>query len=222
MSVSDTSREPRAADIVAGLRALDIEAPVEAADSLAAYLALLAEWNRAYNLTAVRDPDEMVQRHILDSAAALPYLHGTHMLDAGSGAGLPGLVLAILAPLTQWVLAESTGKKARFLAHALRALGLGDRVSVHAGRVEAYPAEAGFDTVTARALADLPQLAKWLAPLLAPGGRIVALKGRLETAREECTALGSGWRSRINPVNLPDQEAERCIVVLEREMTGQS
>ena len=71
-------------------------------------------------------------------------------------------------------------------------------------------------------LADLAQLAKWLAPLLAPDGRIVALKGRLETAREECTALGDGWRSRINPVNLPGEEAERCIVVLEREVTGQS
>ncbi len=220
MSVPDPSREPRAADIAAGLRAQGIEAPAGAADSLKAYLALLAEWNRAYNLTAVRDPGEMVRRHILDSAAALPFLHGTRMLDAGSGAGLPGLVLAILAPRTQWVLAESTGKKARFLAHAVRALGLGDRVSVHAGRIEEYPVAAGFDTVTARALADLPQLAKWLAPLLAPGARIVALKGRLETAREECAALGDGWRSRINPVNLPGQEAERCIVVLERKITG--
>ena len=209
-----------AAEIAAGLKAQGIEAPSGAAEALDAYLGLLAEWNRAYNLTAVRDPGEMVQRHILDSAAALPFLQGTHMLDAGSGAGLPGLVLAVLAPRTSWVLAESTGKKARFLAHAVRSLALGERVSVHAGRVEDYPAGAGFDTVTARALADLPQLAKWLAPLLAPDGRIVALKGRLETAREECTALGGGWRSRINPVNLPGQEAERCIVVLERESTG--
>lgn len=210
----------RAAEIAAGLKAQGIEAPAGAAGVLDAYLALLAEWNRAYNLTAVRDPAEMVQRHILDSAAALPCLGGTRMLDAGSGAGLPGLVLAILAPETRWVLAESTGKKARFLAHAVRTLGLGERVSVHAGRVEDYPDTAGFDTVTARALAELPQLAEWLAPLLAPGGRIVALKGRLETARKECAALGSGWRSRINPVNLPGQAAERCIVVLERESTG--
>jgi 16S rRNA (guanine527-N7)-methyltransferase len=210
----------RAAEIAAGLEAQGIEAPDAAVGSLDAYLALLAEWNRAYNLTAVRDPGEMVQRHILDSATALPFLDGSRMLDAGSGAGLPGLVLAILAPETRWVLAESTGKKARFLAHAVRKLGLGERVSVHAGRVEDYPGSAGFDTVTARALADLPQLAEWLAPLLAPGGRIVALKGRLETARKECAALGSGWRSRINPVNLPGQEGERCIVVLERKSTG--
>ncbi len=210
----------RAGAIAAALQAQGVEPPAGAAEALATYLALLAEWNRAYNLTAVREPGEMVQRHLLDSATALPFLHGTRMLDAGSGAGLPGLVLAILAPETRWVLAESTGKKARFLAHAVRALGLGERVSVHAGRVEDYPAAAGFDTVTARALADLPQLAKWLAPLLAPGGRIVALKGRLGTVREECAALGGGWRSRINPVNLPGQAAERCIVVLERENTG--
>ena len=220
MTTPGHPREPDASGIAAGLEALGIEAPAGAAESLRAYLALLAEWNRAYNLTAVRDPGEMVRRHILDSAAALPFLHGTRMLDAGSGAGLPGLVLSILAPRTRWVLAESTGKKARFLAHAVRTLGLGGRVEVHAGRVEDYPAEAGFDTVTARALADLPQLAKWSAPLLAPGGRIVALKGRFATAREECAALGGGWRSRINPVNLPGEEAERCIVVLERGTTG--
>jgi len=220
VSTPESSRKPGASGIAAGLAALGIEAPAGAAESLHAYLELLAQWNRAYNLTAVRDPGEMVRRHILDSAVALPFLHGARMLDAGSGAGLPGLVLAVLAPRTRWVLAESTGKKARFLAHAVRTLGLGERVEVHAGRVEEYPGTVGFDTVTARALADLPQLAKWVAPLLAPGGRIVALKGRLETAREECAALGDGWRSRINPVNLPGQEAERCIVVLERVSTG--
>ena len=220
MTAAASPEGPGAAGIAAALKGQGVEPPDGAAETLAAYLALLAEWNRAYNLTAVREPREMVQRHLLDSAAALPFLHGTRMLDAGSGAGLPGLVLAVLAPDTHWVLAESTGKKARFLAHAVRSLGLGERVSVHAGRVEDYPAGGGFDTVTARALANLPQLGEWLAPLLAPGGRIVALKGRPGIAREECAALGSGWRSRVNPVNLPGQEAARCIVVLERESTG--
>lgn len=209
-------------EIARGLRSLSVEAPAGAIERLQAYLSLLAEWNRAYNLTAVRDPGAMLDRHVLDSATALPFLSGTRMIDAGSGGGLPGLVLAILAPQTRWVLAESTGKKARFLAHAVRELGLAERVAVHAGRVEDCPAGAGFDTVTARALADLSQLAKWVAPLLAARGRIVALKGRLAKVDEECAALATGWRSRVNPVNLPGQPGERCIVVVEREADRQA
>lgn len=204
------------AAIAGGLASLNVAPPPGATDALVAYLALLGQWNRAYNLTAVRDIAEMVPRHVIDSAAALPYLHGAWMLDAGSGAGLPGLVLALLAPRTRWVLAESTGKKARFLAHAVRELGLGERIAVHAGRVEDYGGEAGFDTVTARALADLPQMVAWSGSLLAPGGRLVALKGRHAKARAECAALGAGWRSRLEPVNLPRQDGERCIVVVQR------
>ncbi|MGH8127705.1 MAG: 16S rRNA (guanine(527)-N(7))-methyltransferase RsmG [Gammaproteobacteria bacterium] len=204
-------------EIASGLSTLGVATTPQAVDALTDYLALLAEWNRAYNLTAVRDSGEMVRRHVLDSATALPFLHGTRMLDAGSGAGLPGLVLAILAPQTQWVLAESTGKKARFLEHAARELGLAERVAVHAGRVEAHRDEEGFDTVTARALAELAQLLVWTAPHLASGGRLVALKGQRAMVEAELAALPSGWRSRVNPVTLPDRNAERCIVVVERE-----
>lgn len=204
-------------EIASGLDTFGITAAPQAVDALADYLTLLAEWNRAYNLTAVREPSDMVCRHVLDSAAALPYLRGTRMLDAGSGAGLPGMVLALLAPATQWVLAESTGKKARFLEHAVRELGLSGRVAVHAGRVESCRPDRGFDTVTARALAELVQLVEWIAPSLAPGGRLVALKGQRATVEAELAALPDGWRSRVNPVTLPDQEAERCIVIVERE-----
>lgn len=202
--------------IRSGLEAMGIAPPPQSTALLARYLAMISEWNRAYNLTGVRDPADMVHRHVLDSAAALPFLRGGRMLDAGSGAGLPGLVLALLAPETRWVLAESTGKKARFLEHAVRELGLSDRVAVHAGRVEACRPGAGFDTVTARALADLPQLVRWAAPGLAPGGRLVALKGQPSAARSEIEALPPGWRSRVNPVTLPGPDAERCIVILER------
>lgn len=197
------------------LAGLGISASRETMSAFADYLALIEKWNHAYNL--VGDTGEMMVRHVLDSAAALPFLRGGRMLDAGSGAGFPGLVLALLAPETAWVLVESTGKKARFLDHAVRHLGLAGRVSVHRGRLEDYHPASGFDTVTARALANLATLAAWAAPLLAPGGRIVALKGRCAEIASELAALAPQWRSQVLPVNVPGLAAERHIVVLERE-----
>ncbi len=196
---------------------LGIPLPEGAAAALAEYLALVAKWNHAYNLTAVREPGEMVARHVLDSAAALPFLRGTRMLDAGSGAGFPGLVLALLAPDTTWVLVASNGKKARFLDHAVRRLGLGGRVSIHAGRLESYRPQPGFDTVTARALAALAVLTAWTAPLLVPGGRIVALKGRRAEIETELAALPAGWHTQLAKVAVPGETGERHVVVLERE-----
>lgn len=194
---------------------LGIPMPLGAAAGLTDYLALVAKWNRTYNL--VGDAEDMITRHVLDSAAALPFLRGKRMLDAGSGAGFPGLVLALLAPETAWVLVESTGKKARFLDHAVRRLGLAGHVSIHRGRLEDYHPASGFDTVTARALADLATLAAWTAPLLAPGGRVVALKGRRAEIESERAVLGPEWRSQVLEVNVPGLAAERHIVVLERE-----
>lgn len=199
-----------------GLQSLGAEAPPGAVPALAEYLALVAKWNRTYNLTAIDEPAQMVARHVLDSAVALPYLHGTRMLDMGSGAGFPGVVLAILAPETEWVLVESAGKKARFLDYAIRHLGLAGRVAVHAGRLERYRPGRGFDTVTARALADLAMLAAWGAPLLAPGGRVVALKGRRAQIDGELAGLRAGWDAQVTPVAVPGLDGERHIVVLER------
>jgi 16S rRNA (guanine527-N7)-methyltransferase len=196
---------------------MDIAAPPEAAQALARHLALVAECNRRFNLTAVRDPREMVARHVLDSAAALPFVRGKYCLDAGSGAGFPGIVLALLAPKTEWTLVESTGKKARFLAYAARHLGLAERVGAAEERLENYHPGPGFDTVTARALADLATLAGWVAPLLAPAGRLVALKGRHEQVEVERAALGDNWRVEVVPVHVPGLAAERHIVVLEQE-----
>ncbi|MGH8161386.1 MAG: 16S rRNA (guanine(527)-N(7))-methyltransferase RsmG [Gammaproteobacteria bacterium] len=188
--------------------------------ALARQLALVAKWNRAYNLTSVRDPADMIARHVLDSAAALPFLRGRRMLDAGSGAGFPGIVLALLAPDTRWTLVEANGKKARFLRHAVRYLDLAGRVSVAQERLEDHhrPA-AAFDTITARALSDLATLARWTTPLLAPGGRLVALKGRRGPIESECAALSSDWRADVVAVKVPDLAAERHIVVLERTAT---
>lgn len=196
--------------------ALDDLVPPQAAPMLADHLALVTKWNRAYNLTAVVEPTDMVTRHVLDCAAALPFLRGRRMLDAGSGAGFPGLVLAILAPDTRWVLADSVGKKARFLDHAVRRLGLGGRVSVYQGRLECYQPAEPFDTVTARALAELPLLASWVAPLLARDARVVALKGRRAEVEREAADLGPEWRIEIVAVTIPGDRGERHIAVLEK------
>jgi len=214
--MADFSASTISRPIAAGLASLGCAAPSGAVATLADYLALVAKWNRAYNITAVDDPEAMVVRHVLDSAAALPFVRGTRMLDAGSGAGFPGLVLAILTPRSEWVLAESAGKKARFLDHAVRHLGLRERVSVHAGRLERYRPGPRFDTVTARALAELAALVGWAEPLVAPGGRFVALKGRRAGVDAEVAALPQGWDARVERVEIPDLGAERHIVVLNR------
>lgn len=206
------------ADTIARLLAvLEVRPPAGAADTLAQYLALVEKWNRAYNLTAVRAAPGMVASHVLDSAAALPFLRGRRCLDAGSGAGFPGIVLALLAPQTEWALVESNGKKARFLRHAARQLGLSERLAVVEDRLENCQLPPDFDTVTARALADLATLVRRIGPFLAPGGRLVALKGRRERIDAECAALKIDWRFDVTPVRVPGLEAERHIVCVERK-----
>ncbi|HEX5314637.1 MAG TPA: 16S rRNA (guanine(527)-N(7))-methyltransferase RsmG [Gammaproteobacteria bacterium] len=210
----DSSRPQ--ARIAAGLDAVAIVPPSGAVEKLAAHLALVTEWNEACGLTAVRDADGMILRHVLDSAAALPFLRGRWMLDAGSGAGFPGIVLALLAPDTTWVLVESNGKKAGFLDHVLRRLGLGARVELYAGRLESYPGAPDFDTVTVRALANLARIGEWCEDLLAPGGRLLAFKGRLREIERECAGLDANWRVAIEALRVPGLAAERHIVILER------
>lgn len=210
-------RDNTAGAIRSGLGELGIEAPAGAIAALADYLALVDKWNPACNLTATREPRDMVARHVLDCAAALPQLRGRRMLDAGSGAGFPGIVLALLAPRSNWVLVESSAKKARFLAHALRSLGLSERVAVAAERLERYHSAPRFDTVTARALADLATLARWTAPLLASGGRLLAFKGKARRIAVERAALDHDWTVGVTPVTVPGLAAERHLVCLERK-----
>jgi 16S rRNA (guanine527-N7)-methyltransferase len=126
-------------------------------------------------------------------------------------------VLALLAPETIWTLVESNGKKARFLEHAVRRLGLPERVSVYRGRLEGYRPASKLDIVTARALADLATLAAWAAPLLTARGRLLALKGRPAPIKAEAAALGEGWHVAVTPVKVPGLAGARHIVVLERE-----
>jgi len=200
-----------------GLAALAL--PGELAPPLLAYLDLLARWNRTYNLTAVRDPREMVPRHLLDSLAMEPFLDGIATLaDLGTGPGLPGIPLAIARPRLRVTLVEANGKKARFLREAVRTLGL-DNAEVAESRIEALDRPGAFDAITARALATLPQILGFGGHLLARGGRLLAMKGARPD--EEIAALPRGWRlEMLRRLTVPGLDGERHLAVVGRDATA--
>ena len=194
-----------------GLRTLGLEADL--APALLDYLALLVRWNRTYNLTAVRDPREMVTRHLLDSLALAPHLEGvSNLADLGTGAGLPGIPLAIARPSLQVALVESNGKKARFLRQAVRTLAL-DNARVHECRAEALDLPGRFDAVTARALAALGDIIAVGGHLVRPGGRLLALKGARPD--DEIALLPTPWRvDGVTRLQVPGLDAERHLVTV--------
>jgi 16S rRNA (guanine527-N7)-methyltransferase len=180
-----------------------------------AYLSELQQWNRAYSLTAVRDPLEMVPRHLLDSLSILPWLAGGQLVDVGSGAGLPGIPLAIVEPTRHWTLLDSNGKKTSFLRHVVRTLGL-KNVSVVESRSEAYRPQQLPECITARAVAALPDLVALVAHLCPPGGRILAMKGRIEAA--ELNGLQAPFQLLANErLSVPGQSSERNLIVIEHQ-----
>lgn len=177
---------------------------------LLAYLAELERWNAAYNLTAVRDPLDMVSRHLLDSLAIHPYVRG-RMLDVGSGPGLPGIPLAIVQPELAVTTLDSNGKKARFMRHAVRALGLAN-VEVVEARVEDWRPAAPFDCVVSRAFASLTEFFEKTAHLVAPGGEWVAMKGKLD-GRERAEVPARHRLGETIRLNVPGLAEERHVVI---------
>ena len=209
----DTSRIQQ--QIEQGLAALRLAPAPGLAGTLAAYLALLEKWNGAYNLTAVRVPDEMVSRHVMDSLVVLPFVEGERVLDVGTGAGLPGLVLAMARPEQPFVLLDASSKKTRFLEHAASRLGLQNVTVVHA-RVEDYADPEGFGVVVSRAFASLADFIRAAAAQLRPGGRLLAMKGTLP--ENELLALPAGWRlAGVHRLDVPGLRAERHLLELGRE-----
>ena len=197
------------------LAAQGVSAPKPAQAKLIAYLHLLEHWNRHFNLTAVREVEQMLPRHLLDSLSALPYLAGRSILDIGTGAGLPGLPLAIVCTDRQFTLLDSNGKKTRFLRQVVHELDLRN-VAVHQERVEAFSPDAKFDTLIARAFAALPDMLGRCAHLMEPGTRFVAMKGVLPAS--ELSALPPGFKvTTVAPIRVPGLDAERHIVVVQRE-----
>jgi len=200
-------------EVAEGSKAMRLALPDGAQAKLLAYLDLLAKWNRAYNLTAVRDPAEMVARHLLDSLAVLPFVHGTTLADLGSGAGLPGIPLAIAQPDLAVTLIESNGKKARFLREAVRALPL-PNVTVRETRVQ--DVVGPFATITARAFASLGDMLAWGGHLLAPDGRWLAMKGRIDP--EELSTIPADFRVlAVHRLEVPGIDGQRHLVELARQ-----
>lgn len=200
-----------------GLEALGQGLDAAQRRALIDFLAELARWSRAYNLTAVRDPDEMVTRHLLDSLAVRPYLHGREVVDVGTGAGLPGLVLAVAEPQRRFVLLDSGGKKVRFVRHVLLRAGL-DNAAVVRTRAQDYPRTGSFDTVISRAFSDLGTMLAAAGHLAAPDGRILAMKGRV--SERELTEVPSAYRrTALHRLAVPGLAGQRHLIEL-RPRTG--
>jgi len=203
------SLHPRLAD---GLASLGLDRAL--AEPLLAYLGLLLRWNRTYNLTAIRDPEEMVTRHLLDSLAMHAHVRPGALADLGTGPGLPGIPLAILRPDLQVTLVESNGKKARFLREAVRQLRLGN-ARVAESRAEALDEPGAYAQVTARALDTLAGIIEVGGHLLSPGGRLLAMKG--VNPVDEIAALPPGWTAlAVHTLTVPGLAAERHLVEVGR------
>lgn len=178
---------------------------------LLTYLELLQRWSRTYNLTAIRDPAEMISRHLLDSLSVLPWIRGPHLLDAGTGAGLPGVPLAIARPDLAVTLLDSTGKKVRFLNHVARELRLENVYPVQA-RLESYEPEGAFDTIVSRAFSSLAAFAG-AARHLAGTARLLAMKGRYPS--DELSGLQAWVRvESVEKLVVPGLQEDRHLVIM--------
>jgi 16S rRNA (guanine527-N7)-methyltransferase len=195
-----------------GARELGIELTPEQVAKLIAHLDLVDEWGARMNLTAIRDREQQLTKHVLDSLSVLPYLRGTRVADVGSGAGFPGIPLAIAMPAVHFALIESTGKKCRFLEHVRDALGL-PNVEVIQSRAEAHKPAVRYDTVLARAVGPVADLVRNAGPLVAGGGRLLAMKGRLP--EDELAKRLNGWKVvAVHPLRVPGLDEQRHLVEL--------
>jgi 16S rRNA (guanine527-N7)-methyltransferase len=199
-------------ELEAGLIALEL--PTALAPRLLDYLALLDRWNRTYNLTAIRDPREMLTKHLLDSLAMHRFLDDECLADLGTGPGLPGIPLAVAKPSLRVALVESNGKKARFLREVVRTLAL-DNARVLESRAEAVAEPGAFEVITARALDRLAGIIAVGGHLLAPGGRLLAMKGIRPD--DEIAELPAGWALKaVHALRVPGLVAERHLLEISR------
>jgi 16S rRNA (guanine527-N7)-methyltransferase len=202
-----------AAQLDTGLAALGLDLPPAARGRLLDYVALLAKWNQAYNLTAVREPERMVSHHLLDSLAVAPFLPTGRLLDVGSGAGLPGVPLALARPDLEITVLDSNSKKTAFVEQARVTLGISN-LAVATARIEAFRPAAPYPAIISRALSDLKEFVVLSRPLLAPGGRWYAMKGLYP--HEEIAQLPAGVKLVArHELAVPGVEGARHLIVLE-------
>ncbi|MFO7706176.1 MAG: 16S rRNA (guanine(527)-N(7))-methyltransferase RsmG [Halopseudomonas sp.] len=203
-------------ELTEGAALLSIDLAPEQAERMLAYLQLLQKWNKAYNLTAVRDPDEMVSRHLLDSLSILPYVQGDRWLDVGSGGGMPGIILAIMRPNTQFTLLDSNGKKTRFLTQVKLELGMAN-LTVVQNRVEVFQAELPFHGIVSRAfssLADFTQLTRHLSD---SDTSWLAMKGQYP--QEELAGLPVDFQVTDSAqLAVPGCQGSRHLLILRRQV----
>lgn len=207
----DEASVSRALD--AGLDEMALDLATGRRECLVAYLRLLHRWNRVYNLSGVRDPVQMVHRHVLDSLSVLPYVQGATLLDLGSGAGLPGLVLAIARPELRCVLLDRAAKRVRFLVQCVAELGIGNADPLRA-RVEDLPSQRSFSTVVSRATFPIAGLWHACERLLEPDGRALAMRAR-EPEENLCELRARGVRCRVAELRVPGLEGVRHVIIME-------
>jgi len=201
-----------------GISELGLELSDAQRESLLTYIQLLLKWNKVYNLTAVRDPAQMVVRHLLDSLAIAPWCTGQRLIDVGTGAGLPGVPLALLYPQKEIHLLDSNSKKTRFLFQVKTALGL-DNISVHHARVESFTPIQRYDAVLSRAFASLLDMVTGCGHLLCESGQFIAMKGGLcESELASIDALGLS--TTVHELNVPGLAEQRHLVILSGQKRG--
>lgn len=197
------------------LQAANISLSDQQKQQLIGYVSLLDKWNKAYNLTSVRDPQQMLVRHILDSIVVAPHLKGSRFIDVGTGPGLPGIPLAIVMPEAHFTLLDSLGKRVRFLRQVQHELGL-ENITPVQSRVEEFPSEPPFDGVISRAFASLEDMVNWCHHLPAPEGRFFALKG--VRPDDEIASLPAGYKlDTVVELKVPQLDGERHLVIIGRE-----
>ena len=204
--------------LATGIAEMGLDVPAAMQQKLLAYLSLLQKWNKVYNLTAVRDPIQMVSLHLLDSLSVLPYIDSNNLLDVGSGAGLPGIVLAICKPDLQVTTIDTVQKKAIFMRQVKGELGLDNLTVVHA-RVESYQPTEKFEVIISRAFSEIALFIKLTRHLLLDNGNWLAMKGQLP--HEELQTLAAKLNKPIHikntiPLKVAGLDAERHLLVLEQ------
>lgn len=194
-----------------GLQSLEIPCDENQLALLLQFIKLIEKWNKAYNLTSVRNREEMARLHILDSLTVLPFIHGNRVADIGTGAGLPGIPLAIFLPDVEFTLIDSNSKKTRFVQQAILELKLTNVTVLHS-RVEDFQPDQLFSTVTMRAFASLQDIMRLTQHLIAPSGILLAMKGQ-QPEQSEIDALTNACT--VIPLTIPEVETERCLIRIE-------
>ncbi len=194
-----------------GLQILEISYDESQLEALLKFIKLIEKWNKTYNLTAVRNREEMARLHILDSLTVLPFVRGDRVADIGTGAGLPGIPLAIFSPYVQFALIDSNSKKTRFVQQAILELKLSNVTVLHS-RVESFQPDAQFSTVITRAFANLQDIMRLTKHLIAPSGVLLAMKGQSPDT-EEIESLAVPYS--IIQLNIPKLKTERCLIRIE-------